>query len=92
MRYKVDYYTNTGSPSDNDFIGIFDTPEQAKLAKDEYINEHMGDSKEEYCELNCCDEEEYEYELNELTGSMVIEPIECSSVEEYYIGLEKIKN
>jgi len=75
MKYKVDYYTSTGTMSDNDFIGIFNTPKEASDAKTEYIKVYMGESKEEYCELNECDEEEYYDELKNYENSIVIEPI-----------------
>jgi hypothetical protein len=76
MKYKVDYFTSTGTMSDNIFIGIFDTPKDANTAKTEFIKEYMGESKEEYCRENQCDEQEYYEELESYENSIVIEPIQ----------------
>jgi len=76
MRYKVDFHSATGTRSDDDFIGIFDTIEKANEAKQEYIDFYMGESMEEYCEENLCTEEEYYDDLTSISESIAIEPIQ----------------
>lgn len=40
--YVVQYLTETGTPSDNEFIGSYNTMEKAKKAKQLYIEDQIG--------------------------------------------------
>lgn len=75
MKYKVDYYTDTGTPSDNDFIGIFDNFELAYQAKLEYIKYYTGDVVEFCNNNNNCEIIEFINEVKRLNNCVVIEPI-----------------
>ena len=80
MKYKVEYYTDTGTPSDNEFIGIYSTKEKAIIAKKRYINDQLG-TLAEYTEDNgdlnrrSSIEEEYYEDVQRLENCVVIEPV-----------------
>lgn len=46
MKYKVEYKTDTGTRSDDEFIGIYDSYEEAQKAKQSYINDDIGNLNE----------------------------------------------
>lgn len=69
-QFKVEYVTDTGSPSDNDFIGIFDTLEEAKKAKDNYVEVYIRDIAVDYDDID-----DYNIEVNRFTDCVVIEKV-----------------
>ena len=72
--WKVEYYTDTGTHSDNEFIGIYNTRAQAEDAKRQYIENQIG-TEEQYCADNDCEPEEYREELQRLQGCVVVEEV-----------------
>lgn len=50
--YSVEYKTDTGSSSDNEFIGAYTTKSEAEIAKQKYIDYSTGGSEQEYCKRN----------------------------------------
>lgn len=83
MKYKVEYKTDTGTRSDDEFVGIYNTKEEAIKAKKRYIMEELG-TLFQYTEANSDPnyplsseqmEEEYQYDVDRLEGCVVIEPI-----------------
>lgn len=79
--YKVEYKTDTGSPSDNEFIGIYTTKGDAGIAKQKYIDYSTGGSEQEYCKSNQSSGRstmdlinDYHEEVQRLKDCVVIEP------------------
>ena len=64
----------TGSPSDNEFIGIYPDSKLANDAKMKYIYEQIG-TKEQYMEANEADEAEYQYDFDRLIGCVGVEEV-----------------
>lgn len=80
MKYKVEYCTDTGTHSDNEFIGIYDSYEDAKMAKKRYIVDNLG-TLDQYLIANgyqLGDSDgisDYNYELSRLVGCVCIEEV-----------------
>lgn len=54
-KYKVEYVSESGTYSDNELIGIFETLAEAKKARREYIISHSEEPEDfDYYE-NCID-------------------------------------
>ena len=59
MKYLVEYHSESGLSSDNEFVGLFDTKKEAENAICDYINETCGtldewlkfDTEEEYYDI-----------------------------------------
>ena len=77
MKYLVEYYSESGTSSDNEFIGFFDTREEAEIAKNEYINETCG-TLEEWLKFDT--EDEYYETLEYYRGCVGIEEVHIHSI------------
>lgn len=73
MKYKVEYYTDTGTRSDNEFIGIYDTKKEAQEAKKKYIDSEIGEKPLQDTKDYLIEEWEYDYER--LMDCVVVESL-----------------
>lgn len=69
--YKVEYYTESGTPSDNEFIGIYTTPEEAADAKQRYLNDNCGPNPG----INDPDYHDWLYEMRSLRNCVIIQQV-----------------
>jgi hypothetical protein len=75
MRYKVEYITQTGTHSDNEIIGVYDSPTEAAVAKQRYIADRVGILNEIENDPDF-DIEEYRETLFDYTNNVLIEEFE----------------
>lgn len=81
MKYKVEYKTDTGTRSDDEFIGIYDSPGKAANARKKYIDDEVG-TQDEFLIANGYQLgdpdgiEDYNYSLSRLQGCVWIEKVE----------------
>ena len=73
MKYKVEYYTDSGTRSDDEFIGIYDSIEEAEEAKKKYILDEIGEKSLFDTEDFLI--EEWDYYNQKLDNCVVVEPL-----------------
>lgn len=76
--FKVEYITDTGTPSDNEVVGIYSDIELANDAKIKYIDFSIGPkpTKEQFPNQSEFDEflEDWEYSYERLNQCVAIDP------------------
>lgn len=61
-KYLVQYFSESGTQSDNEFIGVYDDYESAKLAKEEWIHQNIVPKEELDKMLDSGKIDQYEYD------------------------------
>ena len=75
--FRVEYITDCGSPSDNEFIGVYEDIKLAKNAKKLYIDERIGPKPliEDYVDQSefTFDLDDWEEEIERMKNCVIVE-------------------